>query len=401
MAGVLVVASWGVVLAQDAEQAKADREWLVQTWEEHYKTLNYVSKDHNFNTARNALRPGRPIGKDVQDKLGKLEALEQGALPAITERLDQIMSGRYGSSDFNQVAQKIEGLTGGRGPARGSGGSRATTVPEALSGLGKGVMGIQDLRKETADVIMRAVDAELASTQRLRPDYDAVRAFMEYAARWNPADAAIKGRLAGWDEEVKAHRAKGDPLLDAATGPEPYALFAGPGDAGELSKSALEWLNHHEGDAQFSDPDEYGERREFLHVIVRGDWRSLDKDALGQTTQWFLPLHCAYTTERLKKDGVCVWREWSIMTMKESGVQKAPPWKYANPQGPVQQMRIANLPAGAAKPSGGGGGGGGVLVWVCALLVVLLVLGGAGAAAVYVLVLKKPAEGAAPPAAPA
>ena len=134
---------------------------------------------------------------------------------------------------------------------------------------------------------------------------------------------------------------------ESATFPASKKNFAGPGTVDGLIKAAMDWMKE---DEQFGKADPPWH---VTHVAIINDWRSYEQNISGQTIQWALDVKVAYWLDAEKDKDLCHVIECSLLTAKELGVKKAPPFTdVAWTAGSEYAMKKSKLPAAS---SGGGG----------------------------------------------
>lgn len=120
--------------------------------------------------------------------------------------------------------------------------------------------------------------------------------------------------------------------------------FAGPGTRSELVTAARKFLeNAPDWGAHQDNP------ADILAIAIKGDWWSVEKNILGETTTWGLPVYVALVDKDTPPGSVRVI-EVSLCT---SGGKKSPPFVGVR-VGESWMMRRADVPAGGESGNGRG-----------------------------------------------
>ena len=178
------------------------------------------------------------------------------------------------------------------------------------------------------------------------------------ATQFDPANEEVKKKLAGIGGEAAAADAALKKQIEERIWPGHIANFDGPGTVAELAESVRTYLTKHEEVMRFVNL-----RGRPAAVAIRGQWHSLQKNLLGQTTQWGLNALVAYVPDATKDEAMCT--EITIKTVKEADVKKAPPWNEVAAETPYL-MRASKLPGRSAAARGASGSWGmmGWLLWL-------------------------------------
>lgn len=132
--------------------------------------------------------------------------------------------------------------------------------------------------------------------------------------------------------------------------------FAGPGTRSELVTAARMYLEHApDWGANQDNP------ADILAIAINGDWWSVEKNILGETTTWGLPVYVALVDKDTPPGSVRVIE----VLLCTSGGKKAPPFVGVR-VGESWMMRRENLPAGGKD--GNGRGLFGTISWLALVL---------------------------------
>jgi hypothetical protein len=123
--------------------------------------------------------------------------------------------------------------------------------------------------------------------------------------------------------------------------------FSGPGDPDKIADAALEFLKKN---PNWSRPEYDDVHTPYAACVTGTDWSVSKKAPLThQPTQYSLDVLVAFTGE--KDPDVAYVYHMVFYTREEAGVEKAPPFRYAN----SRQYSKYKIPLNLVKASGGGG----------------------------------------------
>lgn len=201
----------------------------------------------------------------------------------------------------------------------------------AHEGLKKGAAELLAKRKEVADALVHQADAYLKKNAWVY--YGMVEKQLALAARVNPADEALKARVAGFAEEVKKHKADRGPEIDKREWPKNKEGFAGPGSADELAAKGLAFIKAGGDQVQFRLPSVDSKtyaKGKVLAVTVQENWEVV-KEVLGKVTIWGLACYVVVTDEEMEKDGVAA--AYLFRLHPAEGSDRGTPWANAYDKG--------------------------------------------------------------------
>ncbi len=283
------------------------------------------------------------------EQLAAFATFEKNDLPKIKAMLASF-GAKYGTSP-GDIENKIFPIVG-RGP------SDLRSAGSTYEEMQRGYAGASALRKNMGDKLLQEAQRTLEmmpnyaeSTRAAR--YDEVKTTLALAAQFDPSSATIKDKLAAIDNDKSAAQGQLDKERDARQWPGHFKGFAGPGNVKDLVKASLAYLvNAPDWGANQKNPCE------IVAVAIKGNWWSVEKNVLGQTTQWGLPVYVAVASKKGDPDNVTVFN----LSMCTTDGTKAPPFDGVT-VGDNFIMRRKNV-------TGGGGGGGttggllGSLLWL-------------------------------------
>ncbi|MCX7004371.1 MAG: hypothetical protein NTV22_14010 [bacterium] len=282
------------------------------------------------------------------EQLAAFAVFEKNDLPKIKAMLASF-GAKYGTTP-GDIENKIFPIVG-RSDLRSAG----STYQE----LQRGYTGACALRKNMGDKLLQ----EAGRTLEMMPNYaestraeryDEVKTTLALAAQFDPDNATIKAKLAAIDKDKYAAQGKTEQERDARQWPGHFKGFAGPGNVKDLVKASFAFLvNAPDWGASQKNPCE------IVAIAIKGNWWAIEKNMLGQVTQWGLPVYVAVASNKGDPKNVTVFE----LSMCTADGNKAPPFNSVA-VGDNFTMRRNNVTGG----SGGGGGttGGmlGSLLWL-------------------------------------
>jgi len=281
------------------------------------------------------------------EQLAAFAVFEKNDLPNIKAMLASF-GAKYGTTP-GDIENKIFPIVG-RSDLRSAG----STYQE----LQRGYTGACALRKNMGDKLLQEAQRTLEampdyaeSTRAAR--YDEVKTTLALAAQFDPDNATIKDKLAAIDKDKRAAQGQLDKERDARQWPGHFKDFAGPGNVKDLVKASFAFLvNAPDWGANQKNPCE------IVAVAIKGNWWAIEKNMLGQVTQWGLPVYVAVASKKGDPENVTVFE----LSMCTTDGNKAPPFDGVT-VGNNFTMRRKNVTGG----SGGGGATGGMfgaLLWL-------------------------------------
>jgi hypothetical protein len=274
------------------------------------------------------------------DELLKLLATVEKDVPAVRKQLDAFAE-KYGSTQ-NEIDDKIHSLTESvkdQRPDRDAGRAYEecvnyiNNIPPARKAKA------EDLIRE-AERIKQTIDSYDA--QANPENYEKLRTTLDYALKFDPDNATAKEMRANVDKDQKAKLGAIEDKIANAQWPGQYKDFAGPGDPDKLAAAAMDYLHKDEARRNQEDPD-----HTFV-VAVKGDWFIANKNILGETIQWGLPVWAACYNSKEKKEGICRVFSLSMVTREERNIKKEPPFTGAW-TGDSYKMLIKNVDTAAGR----------------------------------------------------
>jgi len=215
-----------------------------------------------------------------------------------------------------------------------------------------------------ADELLTSANTSISTIEAVLPEYRApiyeeALKELNLALKYDSENSQAEELIAKIEKDSGSVLEERDEKIDAGKWPGQFDNFAGPGDVYDLSEAALEWFENDTGEKGWADSNP-------LLVAVKGDWVSAQKNRLGETIQWGLPIYLAVQQE----DGTDIVRVFSltIITREESEIKKEPPFTGAW-VGDNFDMRLGNLPTSS------GSSGGPFILWKVLLSLSLLALG--------------------------
>ena len=285
------------------------------------------------------------MGTDY-DKILKLLATVEKEIPAINKQLDAFEK-KYGST-MSDIDSKIYTLTETvkkQRPDKNAG--------RAYEECRDYIKNIPPSRKEKAKELIQ--DAESVQrtinafdTQVTQENYDKLRTNLDYALKFDPENTTAKEMRAAADKDQKEKLGTIKDKIAGAEWPKPFEDFAGPGNPEKLAEAAMKYLHKDEARRNSDDPDQT------FAVIVKGDWRSMKKNIVGETILWGLPVWAACSNSKEKGEGLCRVFSLTMITRKERNVKKEPPFTGAY-TGNSYKMLAKNIDAGGGGSSTTGG----------------------------------------------
>lgn len=198
-------------------------------------------------------------------------------------------------------------------------------------------------RKDVAESLLREANTQidLADKKDQQKAFSEAAKTLKLALDFDATNAEAKKKLDSLAGEAAAADAAAKKEFEDRTWPGEISNFDGPGTKEELADSIRAFLTKHP------------EVMKYVHlsgqpvaVAIRGQWHSVDKDLLNQTTQWGLNALVAYVPDASKDEALCT--DITIKTANEGGVKKAPPWNEVSAMEPYR-MRASKIPANAAS----------------------------------------------------
>ncbi len=352
---MMVVLLWfaligsGVAGAADAPQAAADWKTLSDL------TNHYVSDLLSQSTFQ---KQGQAFIDDWKAWRGKFEPF----FKQFTER--------YGTS-YDQVTKAFEGVT------------QPLDVNQDIGSLYNSASNI-DLVAQEKQIVQWAADLGRESYQRWSglkdPDTSKMELKFDYADRavryfTLAAELDPQGDYASFIEQANAAREQSNAdwqkVLKDLTWPGHNPQFAGPGDPDALAAAALDYLKQAES---WSRPEYDDEHIPIAACVTAKDWEVYKTTALGAPTQY--SLDCFVAFKGTQDPNIAYGYHMVFYTREDPGVEKAPPFRYANSQQYAKyKMLMANVPAmrgGGGGMAGAGGssvvGGGSLIGWLLRLI---------------------------------
>lgn len=275
---------------------------------------------------------------NYEQNLKIIEELEEKHLPAINDILN-IFSKKYGTT-ANDIDNNINKIV-----TKQISWKRPGYCYEQLKKFSDNVAAT---RKNTAANILKSANDNLGRmsfySEAIRgKKYAEIKEQLELAYKFDPNNKQVKEKLDSIDKEAKGAQDKIEKERDERKWPEPFKNFAGPGNPKKLEAAALTYLKNAK--------DWGGNPKksvEILAVRLKGNWWSVEKNILGQTIKWGLPLYAAIASNK-DKNNVIVYE----ISMVTSDNKKAPPFTGTT-VGDSWVMRRKNLPGGGGSSSGGG-----------------------------------------------
>ncbi len=263
------------------------------------------------------------------ETLTALNAFDRDVRPGAQRLLDEFGT-KYGT-DGIAVHNKMAALRGTALDYQPDPGTAYDQVRKGLADLTETRQGLA--RKFLADVNQTRAGIDDYDEDIRVAIYDKLRVKLDWAVGYDPDLAEARQLLANLGAEQAAKAAEIERLIDGRTWPKNMTGFQGPGNVAELLRSASEWLKAHcEKDQE-----------ELLAVRLVGDWIVFERDALGRTAAYGLPVLAVYRRFDDKAAGrdVAVVFELSMVTTE---AKMAPPFKLAGVGG-SWRMRASKVPA--------------------------------------------------------
>lgn len=283
--------------------------------------------------------------RDEAGTMAKLDAVET-EIPALEAYLGEF-GRKYGTTrrDIQMSVRKIEEAAGAGGWGRGgaAGGGKPVLTPDgAYVALEELTRTYPEMRKSMASRLLTLIDRRIEAIvsfqfkdTSLERALDDVEQRLAGAAKADPQNAEIQARIKQMGPTREKVKAEIERRLDAARFPADKGDYAGPGTLAEVKAQIMEWAKT---------APQFAEVRKAVVVSIQGNWETYSTDALGQTTQWGLPVMIATVIASQGPDVVTVW-EGHVLTFEASGVQKGPPlWGFGFTVRGDYRMRTKNLP---------------------------------------------------------
>jgi hypothetical protein len=129
------------------------------------------------------------------------------------------------------------------------------------------------------------------------------------------------------------------PLLGAQADSVAWPAAADVKNAAALKSAAIAWWKAHNQDVA---PADRVENAEIVAAVITGDWRSGRKNEKNETTRWDLPVWVAVTNATLRKEGMAMVYDASMVTKEERNVKQAAPFHTAVSGAPFK-MRLSKI----------------------------------------------------------
>ena len=275
---------------------------------------------------------------DYEKNLKRIEDLEKNKMDNVNKVLDSFGK-KYGTS-ANDIDNKINSIVKKSVSWRRPGSTYAELKTFADN--------VKASRKNTAEKLLKDVEANLKRmsffSESIRAKkYAELKKTLELAHKFDPQNKKVKEKLDGIDKEASSAQDKIEKERDERKWPEPFKNFAGPGNPKKLEAAALKYLQNSK---------EWGNnpktKVKILAVRIKGNWWSVEKNLLGQTTQWGLSIYAAIAPEKSKSKNATVYE----LSMVTAGNKKEPPF-VGTTVGDSWVMRRKNLPGGGGAAAGG------------------------------------------------
>ncbi len=259
--------------------------------------------------------------KEVAEKLAKIEALEREVIPVIQPVVASFAE-KYGS-DTMTIDNKYWEMGLGRTEEADFLSSNFRDLYEGLKNFPKTRQETSEYLRKWAEGIIKNVDEGFYPAQdRMNRMYEA-KSYLDFACKFDPNNAKANTQLASIDQKIAEVGKKLTKDIDKKKWAGHITNFSGPGTAGDLAKSALEY---------FKNDRDWGKSSKkkitVVAVAVRGQWEIAETNILGQVTQWRLPIHLAITDEKFKKENIAQVFELSILAKEGApgAAPKSPPF---------------------------------------------------------------------------
>jgi len=268
-----------------------------------------------------------------EERLAELESFEKKELAKITPVLDMFRK-KYGSTAV-EIDNTLRPLTMGM------------DTPDQSAGylyedLDKAVKGAAALRKNMGGKLLKDAEQQMDSAKDMEEsirvgEFDQAKKVLELAARYDPANAAVKDKLANMGVLQKGMAAEIEKARDARTWPASGKDFAGPGSPSTLVAASRKFLT----------TDKHWSKGKLVAVCINGNWWSVEKNIFGVTTMWGLPVLAAFEIPNDKENV----RVFGLSMLNMEGKQK-PPFTAAS-VGDNYIMRRAKVKDGGGSFIGG------------------------------------------------
>jgi hypothetical protein len=185
---------------------------------------------------------------------------------------------------------------------------------------------------------LQAPDREKLELKLTRAE-DAL-AYFKLAQSWDPT-GDYKEYIEQAEAAVKETRPLWEQALQELKWPGNNAEFAGPGNADELAKAALDYLKKN---PDWSQPEYDDEHIPVAACVTAREWAVAKKAPLTEEpTQYSLDMLVAFKGKKDPKIAYCY--HMVFYTQEEAGVKKEPPFRFANSrQYAKYRMLMANVP---------------------------------------------------------
>ena len=293
------------------------------------------------------------IYNDFEKNLVAIQEIEKEKLPKVKETIDSFGK-KYGTKAGtidNNMRDLISKARAQNPKLRSSG-----YLYETLKKFADNVTAI---RENTGKHLLKQTEGTLKNmsffTESIRAKkFAEVKKQLELALKYDPNSKEIKEKLDGIDKEAKEAQKQIEKGRDEAKWPEPFKNFAGPGSSKKLEALALNYLKN---------AKDWGgnpkKKVEILNIRIKGNWWSVEKNILGQTTQWGLPVFAAVASGKSINENATVYS----ISMVTSDNKKEPPFVGVT-VGDSWVMRRKNLPGGGGGCSASGCGFFGTIFWL-------------------------------------
>jgi len=250
--------------------------------------------------------------RNADQVISQIEALRR-EVPYVKAQVEAFAA-KYGR-DRNGIDDKMEQL---RNPQN----SRPSPpAGECFEELSNGLTNLEEAPKQEAKKILTGaiqnldlIESFIADTERDKR-YTQIDAKLQLGLKFNLADQEIKD----WVVKIKTLRVKSkadvEKSIDDARFPAAFSVFAGPGNAAELTASCVKYFNE-------TDPSQTT-----VKVHIAGNWVVAKKNIFGEPVQWGLPIW-AVGYHNNEKDIARVFK-MTMITGEGLGIAKSPPWTGA------------------------------------------------------------------------
>ncbi|MCX7846491.1 MAG: hypothetical protein N2595_00445 [bacterium] len=328
----------GVLLLLNAAHGAVSGEEALQDWRELVEV--YYDVEDRLREYADGFIHARDTAEYAR-ALVEFTRFEREDLPRVAAILDRYRA-RYGTR-AKAIDEAMRELVSER--PLGLRGAGAT-----FEEMERGYKGASAVRTNMGAALLEKAQAELKLLRVLPEElrlerYEEIKQLLQIGAQFDPQNQAITARLGSIEKEKAEAVTVLERERDARRWPGDFSGFRGPGDVAELLAAVRKLL---EGAPEWGGDTNDG--LEVVAIALRGNWWSVEKNVLGQTTKWGLPVYVATASAKEDPRNVRVYE----LVAYTAGAEAAPPFTGVT-VGESWVMRRAHVPSGCGGWRGGWG----------------------------------------------